>query len=112
MHVVNQYFIEACLKCVFECERCASECVAQSDATSRQKCIQLCLDLAQLCLLTIQFTTRGSANTKTLCTLCSQVSDSCAVECNRYGDKHCIRCAEVCQEFAEECRKMVVYFRQ
>ena len=50
---------------------------------------------------------KGQQYAKQLCSLCADICEECAKECERHTDMdHCQKCAQICHKCAEECRKM------
>jgi len=71
------------------------------------KCIQLCHDCADICVIASQFMSRDSEYAKQICNVCADIIDACAVECEKHKTmEHCKQCAQTCRKCATECRKM------
>jgi hypothetical protein len=72
------------------------------------RCIQLCRDCADICVLASQFMSRNSEFSNKMCGQCADICEVCAVECDKFDMDMCKQCAQVCRVCASECRKMVV----
>ena len=65
------------------------------------------LDCAELCHVTTDFTLRGSDLCPSLCMICAEAADRCALSCDRFGDDRQTRaCAAACRRCAMVCREM------
>jgi hypothetical protein len=105
MTVQQQNIIEKCTKAALACEFCMSESIAQN-AESMKKCIRLCRDCADMCMVTVTFIARDSTFSKKLLKLCSLICALCAKECERHPEEHCQECAEQCKLCAEHCEEL------
>jgi len=83
------------------------------DMRGMSKCIELCRDCADICLLDAQLMSRNSPFHIQSCALCADVCEACATECERMvasheGDMKSLlqRCADICRHCAEACRQM------
>ncbi|MGI8735022.1 MAG: four-helix bundle copper-binding protein [Pyrinomonadaceae bacterium] len=77
------------------------------------RCIELCRDCADICLLDARFMSRGSQYHFQTCAVCADVCEACAQECERMAGSHggaiselMRQCAEACRRCAESCRRM------
>lgn len=97
--------------CAAICNSCADACLAEKDAAERAQCIRLCTDCADICTATFRIATRRTGdNDKVLASLlrlCIEACETCAAMCEKHGDLHCNRCATMCRECAEDCRKAI-----
>lgn len=100
----NNAMIDACLACFAACEMCATECIKMVDA-QHLRCINLCRDCADICMLCVKLGERESEFSDELMKLCAEACNACAEECNRFAaaHPHCKECAIACHECAEEC---------
>jgi hypothetical protein len=83
------------------------------DIRGMVRCIELCRDCADICLLDAQFMSRHSPFHVETCRVCAEVCEACAAECERMaaaheGDMQTIvkQCADSCRRCAESCREM------
>jgi hypothetical protein len=102
-----QSCIEVCNDCFGACEFCATECLREEEVKMMSKCIQLCLDYANISVTASQFMSRDSEYAKQICNVCADICDTCGVECEKHQTmEHCKQCAQICRKCASECRKM------
>lgn len=101
-----QKCIDICNKCMQACEECLTSCLKEADVQARVHCINLLRDCADICEMSAVWMSRGSTYAKQLCSLCADICDACAAECEKFQDKHCQDCAQSCRECASECRQM------
>ena len=108
-----EHCIEACLACAKICNTCGDDMIgmahpAPQDLTAR--CIRLCRDCADICLLAAQWMGRHSAFSTRICALCAELCELCAGVCEQHAPHHplCGDCAKQCRRCAEMCHKMVV----
>jgi hypothetical protein len=103
----------ACFSCSHICNRCGDEMIgmeAHQNALLTQRCIRLCHDCAEICVLAAQWMGRISLLSVQICRLCAEVCDMCAETCEQHKTHHalCGPCAQECRRCAELCRRMVV----
>lgn len=103
-----QTCIDACMKCLQACEECLTLCLNEQDVNNRVNCIKMLHDCIDICVLSIQFMSRGSQHAEHICKECAEICDACAKECEMFKDNHCVKCAEICRACAQECRKMAM----
>lgn len=101
-----QSCIEACLRCAAASQECASFCLKEEDVATMAKCIQLDMECAAICYACAELMSLGSQHAMEICSICADICEACARECNRHENDHCQRCAVECNACAEECRKM------
>ncbi len=68
--------IEACLKCLQDCEFCATACLDGDMVQMMANCIKACRDCADLCALCARFMSRTSDLHMQLCAVCADACDS------------------------------------
>ena len=109
----HQNCLNACFSCAQMCEACSNDMIGMehhdhSDLMTR--CIRLCRDCADICVLAAKFISRSSLRAESLCRLCAEICDECAEVCKRHAPHHalCGPCAEECRRCADLCREMVV----
>jgi hypothetical protein len=105
-HHNYQECIDACLRCAATCNHCASSCLREDDVKMMAKCIQLDMECAAICYAAAQFMGMGSDDVIRICTLCADICEACAAECERHNNEHCSECAAACRKCAEECRRI------
>jgi hypothetical protein len=99
--------IDQCTKAAIACERCMAQSLSDGHmASSMEKCIRLCRDCADICIVTVKFIARDSPFNKKLLKLCATICALCAKECERHPEKHCQDCAKECRLCAEHCEKL------
>lgn len=108
----HQDCINACFSCAQTCEACADDMIGMHDHDHDDlmtRCIRLCHDCADICLLAAKWMSRNSQRSESLCRLCAEICDQCAEVCERHAPKHamCGPCAEECRRCADLCREMV-----
>lgn len=105
MHNENQEIINQLNECAAECNHCYSECLNEKDVTMMARCIELDRECSDICQLTASMLARGSEHSLQLLKLCADICNTCAEECEKHDNEHCIRCSEVCYRCAESCYK-------
>ena len=68
--------IEACLACMVECEKCATDCLTME---GHEECVKLCRDCADICALCASLCARGSKFADAVCALCVKCCEECAL---------------------------------
>ena len=98
--------------CTAICTSCADACVAEKE--DMRQCIRTCLDCADVCDATFKLATRRTGSNELLLEetlqLCVTACDICAEECAKHEHEHCVRCAQMCQETAQDCRAALETF--
>lgn len=104
-----QNCIDACNGCMEACEVCASACLKIDDGRMMERCIRLCHDCSDCCVLASQYMSRDSEFVKQICnnpliTICEE----CARECDKHAGHmdECKKAADACRICADECRKV------
>ncbi len=108
--------IEACLACARICNTCGDDMIGMShqggkaDQDLMARCIRLCRECSDICLLAAQWMGRQSAFSVRLCALCAEICEVCAGVCEEHAPHHplCGDCAKECRRCADICHKMVV----
>jgi len=111
----HQNCLNACFSCAQMCEACANDMIGMEHHDHQHhndlmtRCIRLCRDCADICVLAAQFISRSSQRAESLCRLCAEICDECAEVCERHAPQHamCGPCAEECRRCADLCREMV-----
>lgn len=96
--------IEACRKCIQDCEYCL---IQMAGMESKNDCPLCCILCIESCSATLKFLMTESNFSKGYCALCADVCQWCAEQCGQYDHKHCEDCANSCVKCMEECRKIV-----
>ena len=93
---------------------CADACAAEPDAGERGPCIRLCLDASDACTAAYRMGSRRTGSNeavlKATLELCVMACEECAKMCEMHDDAHCRRCATMCRETIEDCRKAIATF--
>lgn len=95
--------IENCVRATEVCEWCADAC---ADEDGMAECIRLCRDVADVASLHARFMARDSSYSGDLASICADVCEACAEECEQHDHDHCQLCAKVLPECVESCREM------
>jgi hypothetical protein len=108
----QQTCLDSCFSCAQICETCADDMIGMEHHDHNDlmtRCIRLCLDCADICLLTAKWISRNSQRSESLCRFCAEICDQCAALCERHAPQHalCGPCAEECRRCADLCREMV-----
>ena len=115
-HSVGQHMeacIQACLACAKICNTCGDDMIGMSHKAAQDltaRCIRLCRDCADICLLAAQWMGRASVFSLRMCALCAELCELCAGVCEQHAPHHplCGDCAKECRRCAEMCHKMVL----
>ena len=100
-----QAAIAACQSCANICNMCSDEMIGMeshhnSDLMAR--CIRLCRECADICSLSVNWMSRPSLLSKSICRVCAEVCNACAEACEQHASHH-----KLCGPCAEECRRCV-----
>ena len=102
-----QRCIQECLNCHAICTTTVSHCLTMGGQHASVQHITTLLDCAEICQTSANFMTRMSDMHGSVCGVCAEICESCARDCERFGDdKMMQQCAEVCRSCAESCREM------
>ncbi|GGD97931.1 hypothetical protein GCM10011515_17110 [Tsuneonella deserti] len=106
----NEDLLEAvkhAMYCAAICNSCADACSAEE--MDMRRCIRLCVDCADVCSMTYRVASRRTDENRQLIrsvlAVCIEACQICHEECMRHDTAHCRRCAEMCLECADDCRK-------
>ncbi len=95
------------MHCAAICNSCADACLAEE--MEMRQCIRLCLDCSDVCTATYRVATRRTGSNPELVratlAVCIQACELCEAECAKHDDPHCRRCARMCRESADVCRR-------
>lgn len=100
----NQACLDSCAECEQACESCNYNCCAENPRMIL--CARLCLDFAMISAACATLLARDSGWAGQLCRLCTEVCQTCAVECEKYDMDYCRECAAACRRCAEQCQAM------
>jgi hypothetical protein len=105
---LNRYLdcIAACNACAVACQHCAAACLQEPDVKTMVRCIELDMDCAQLCQVSVALMAGDSEFAPALCRVCAQACRTCGEECAKHDQDHCQQCAEACRRCAEACEKV------
>ena len=101
-----QLCIEVCQECHASCLETVMHCLSMGGPHATPAHIGLLLDCADACRLSADFMLRGSPRHARSCTLCAEMCEACAAECDRFEDEFMKACAMVCRRCAASCREM------
>ena len=115
-HSIDQHridCIQACLDCARLWNTCGDDMIGMPHETEQDlmtRCIRLCRDCADICLLSAQWMGRTSAFAVRMCAWCAEVCELCAGLCEEQAPHQalCGDCAAACRRCAELCHKMVM----
>lgn len=96
--------LEVLSACITACENCAASCLEEENIQHLVKCIKTDIDCADICTVTYRFVSRHSSRSSAILTMCANICDACADECEKHDMDHCRECAKRCRECAEACR--------
>lgn len=69
--------------------------------------IRLLAECAEICQTSAGFVLRESPLRGTVCAVCAEVCDQCAVECDTFADEGRLEhCAQICRQCAASCAAM------
>jgi hypothetical protein len=90
--------------CVAACEHCMDSCLGEQDIKMMVECIRTDRDCAKICSLTASFVASNSQFVGHILTICEDICNKCAQECEKHNMDHCQKCAQACHECAKACR--------
>ena len=106
----NEHLAEAvkhAMYCAAICNSCADACLAEDMDMSQ--CIRTCSDCSDVCEATYRVATRRTGVNRdlirALLATCIKACEICEAECARHDHPHCQRCAQMCRECADDCRR-------
>jgi uncharacterized protein DUF326 len=105
--------IDALKDCAQACTADAADDLGEQNVPELVKCIQLCLDCADVCAATGGVTSRqveyDSNVTTPLLEACVATCKSCGDECEQHAQmhEHCRVCAEACRRCEQACRELL-----
>jgi len=88
-----QECITACFACAQTCETCSDDMIGMDhhgDQKLMAKCIRLCRECADICVLAGRWMSQGSAMSDRLCGLCADICDSYAEVCEQHAPHHAL----------------------
>lgn len=102
-----QACIDACADCIVACKDASSEDLKEDDIAMMARTIKLEHDCAAVCILAMQSMASDSEFVKQICTLCVEICNTCADECDKYNYmEQSSVCADTCRKCAIECAKI------
>lgn len=64
------------------CEACCTACLSDANNVSMMtRCIMMCRDCADMCMMTSTMMCRGSEYVRQMCNMCADMCRACAQEC-------------------------------
>lgn len=101
----------ACLQTAQACNLCGDDMIGMEthgDSKLMAKCIRLCRDCSEICLLAAHWMGRMAVLSNQLCRVCADVCDLCAEACEAHAPHHalCGPTAKECRRCADLCRRM------
>jgi uncharacterized membrane protein len=105
--------IDALSDCAQACDSDTAADLGEQNVTEMITCIRLCLDCADICIVTARVISRQTdydANvTRPLLEACAAICRSCGDECERHArmHEHCRVCAEACRRCEQACRELL-----
>jgi len=102
------------LFCAAICNSCADACSAEDGDMAQ--CIRSCSDCSDICTATYRTASRRTAGNvqliQNMFALCIEACERCAEECEKHDNDHCRRCATMCRETIEDCRKALDFMKK
>jgi hypothetical protein len=95
---------EACQTAAMECSITVSDLIGKEGS---ERCIELCLDCADISKLCSTLCSRDSRFMDDIMEVCVDICESCARECEDMDTKQSVRCADALWRCADECRRML-----
>ena len=92
-----QSCIDACMRCAEACEFCATSDLREQDVKMMASCAQINRECAAVCWTSASLMCMDSQFAKQFCSLCADICDACARECDRPTVDHCKKCAQACR---------------
>ena len=98
--------METLMNCAAACENCVSVSINDGKPLS---CCSICMDCADMCMLTFRLEAHNSTYLKATYRLCAEICEACATECEKHADyhPHCKVCMYACRDCAEKCRSLI-----
>ena len=68
--------------------------------------IRLLADCAEMCQTAADFMLRESPLHGSVCAVCAEVCDQCAIECDAFAESRLEQCARLCRQCAASCESL------
>lgn len=94
--------IQDCLECANICEQTIAFCLQQGGPHAEPDHIRLLRDCAEMCLMAASMMSRGSAFHRQHCALCADVCKACADSCARVGQEPQMK---ACTDACRKCEQ-------
>lgn len=99
--------------CAAACSHCAKVCLKTLHTSCLQlggihvrlEHVQLMTDCVMICNLAADFMIRQSARHLDICTICADLCEECATDCESMTGME--ECAHACRQCADSCRSMI-----
>jgi hypothetical protein len=102
-----QQCIQNCMECHRSCTETMVHCLAKGGRHADASHIRLLADCADICQTSAEFMMRQSDLHAGICTVCADVCDHCAHDCDGLKDDEQMGvCAAMCRQCAQSCRDM------
>jgi hypothetical protein len=98
--------VQNCLVCFKTCTEVLVKCLKMGGKHAENEHVNLIVDCARICSLNADFMLRNSSYYPQTCGITADISEECAVSCERFKDDFMKECAKVCRKCAESCREM------
>lgn len=97
--------IEACQKCHDVCLQMAmNHCLELGGKHVAPEHFKLMMNCAEICQTAANFMLSDSPLRHSVCAVCAEVCEACALSCNSVGQMS--KCIEACKSCAEKCEQM------
>jgi hypothetical protein len=105
--------VQECTRCHHVCLESVSHCLEKGGSSAEPSHIRLLMDCSAICAASADFMLHSSDHYQSVCVVCAQVSEACAVACERLSDDLDMReCAAICRSCAESCRQVASVARE
>ncbi len=98
--------IEDCIDCYKICLETIMYCLTKGGNHSDPDHIQMMFECANICNASATSMLMGSDHHQKLCAVCSDICNSCAEDCEEFGDDQMMECGAMCSRCSESCKEM------
>ncbi len=100
-----QACIAACTRCYQICLHMGmNHCLEAGGKHVESTHFRLLMSCAEICQTSANFMLSGAAHSSTVCAICAEICEACAIDCEKIGDMD--QCVEACRDCAETCKQM------
>lgn len=96
--------IAACNACIKSCNDCVSMC-SKDKGAEMTTCIKLCKETIAACKAANKAMNANSKDVVSMRANCVTACEKCAIECEKFTNEHCKKCATDCLNAAKYCNK-------